>query len=346
MIQKISEIQKKEWIRLHQDGLTPTDIAKATRSNRRNVIYWLLRRGFSVPRKISPEIEALAKQVYEMKRDTRLSWTAINQKLQGSETFKRPNSSLFKMAMMHALHAKLPWPLEVPNFYPDKMKAKWIKLYQSGISTTKIARHYKTNGQNVGNALRAAGIPLRPLGRRVLQDKRCRMAYELRLKKGLTWIQISSRLWKDPGKQPRIAHSAARRYAIKNGLDWPMVESRKKHDPKSAEAYRLRAEERMGWREIGEKLWRKSESPNLTQRSCQAARIHSDRTGLPWPIRMKADPRNEEAYRLRADEQTDWLDIGKSMWSGTASSIVNRAYRAALAHSRRMGLIWPPERSD
>lgn len=162
-----------------------------------------------------------------------------------------------------------------------------------------------------------------------------RMAYDRRAESMESWKTIAA----DFGLDWEYLSKEAKEYAQANGRPWPMPTSPRLFRDTGAEAYALRAEKRLSWEEIGERLgvsraW-----------ALRMAQRHVGETGAEWPIRtVDAESVEETAYALRT-QGNGWDEVAQTMMCshGVAQ---DRARRFAVRTGRPWPIVMPPVRKS
>ena len=121
------------------------------------------------------------------------------------------------------------------------------------------------------------------------------------MKKALSWRKISTRIWGE-SRSPKtmILQKAALRHAEKNDLPIPPGQLRK--GPTLGEqGYRMRAEGKMNWGDIGNRLWKKGSKPrNPMAAAVMIAKSWAINHKKTWPIsRNRQDSGNRQEGDLK-----------------------------------------------
>jgi len=152
------------------------------------------------------------------------------------------------------------------------------------------------------------------------------IAYKRRAESNESWKVIAD----DLGLDWEYLIKEAKKYALNSNSPWPMPVPARLYRDTAAEAYHLRATERLSWVDIGVRLgisraW-----------AIRSAQQHVKTHNAPWPIRLeKAESVEETAYVMR-EQGHGWEDIAETMKCSLGVA-QDRARRFAV----RTGKPWP-----
>ena len=160
------------------------------------------------------------------------------------------------------------------------------------------------------------------------------------------WIQLyrqgmsAPEIGKLHGTNRQTVYNALNASGIQIGYSTDRLPTRK-----AKQAYNMRMEKRVSWKEIGLALWPKpGKSADFAY---SLARYYANYHELLWPCPkavIQYDPRSEQAYWIRFCHHTRWSKIGKDLWPDSNPKYATQsACNAAGFHAKREGLPWPIE---